>query len=307
MVTSKQMPLVSVGIPTYNRPQGLQQTLECITTQSYPNLEIIVSDNCSGGEETHAVVQSFMENDIRIKFYRQDSNLGAIKNFQFVLEESSGEYFMWAADDDDWEPSFIETCLNHHFQLGNDYAVVSMEAQYFYDAKKFPFFQEATPFYSVSPDEPFARIGHMLEYNFGNLFYGLYRKSVLFNNKRSFFTLVRNRTPFNEIALLVFVAAKGKIRVLPEIGIYKRLKPKACLVAKWEKHGGILPHSKGSRRWRRLPNIFQLHMSALKGVIDAINLTDLNKKEKKALRFKARKHFLRHFTFYITLKKPKSF
>ena len=43
----KRNPLVTVGIPTYNRPAGLERTLECIRQQSYTNLEIIVSDNCS--------------------------------------------------------------------------------------------------------------------------------------------------------------------------------------------------------------------------------------------------------------------
>ena len=40
-------PLVTVGVLAYNRPKGLQRTLQCMMAQSYPNLEIIVSDNCS--------------------------------------------------------------------------------------------------------------------------------------------------------------------------------------------------------------------------------------------------------------------
>ncbi|MBU4370171.1 glycosyltransferase [Patescibacteria group bacterium] len=43
--------LVSVGIPTYNRPESLRRTLECITSQTYKNLEIIISDNCSPNQE----------------------------------------------------------------------------------------------------------------------------------------------------------------------------------------------------------------------------------------------------------------
>ena len=85
MKTTEQRPLVSVGVMTYNRPEGLRQTLECITTQTYPNLEIIVSDNCSDGQETHTVVRSFMDKDSRIRYYRQKTNLGACGNFKFVL------------------------------------------------------------------------------------------------------------------------------------------------------------------------------------------------------------------------------
>lgn len=99
---------VSVGIPTYNRPEGLRRTLENITNQTYRNLEIIVSDNASPGEEVERVVRQFMAKDPRIQYYRQPENKGAIFNFQFVLEKSTGDYFMWAADDDWREPTFIE-------------------------------------------------------------------------------------------------------------------------------------------------------------------------------------------------------
>jgi glycosyltransferase involved in cell wall biosynthesis len=105
-------PLVSVGIPTYNRPDGLRRTLECITGQTFKNLEIIVSDNCSPGEETERVVREFMANDNRIQYYRQDVNRGSAFNFLFVLGRAKGEFFMWAADDDEWDPSFIFSLLS---------------------------------------------------------------------------------------------------------------------------------------------------------------------------------------------------
>lgn len=93
-------PLVSVGVPTYNRPEGLRRTLRCVTRQTYRNLEIIVSDNCSPGTETETVVRDFMKDDRRIQYFRQDENKGAYHNFRFLVTKSTGKYFMWAADDD---------------------------------------------------------------------------------------------------------------------------------------------------------------------------------------------------------------
>ena len=49
-------PLVSIGIPTYDRPEGLRRTLAVRNGQTYANLEIIVSDNASPGDETEQVV-----------------------------------------------------------------------------------------------------------------------------------------------------------------------------------------------------------------------------------------------------------
>ena len=95
--TSGKQPLVSVGIPTYNRPEGLRRTLECITGQTYRNLEIIISDNCSPDPAVEQVTRSFMAQDARIQYFRQPENKGAAFNFKFVLEQATGEYFMWAA------------------------------------------------------------------------------------------------------------------------------------------------------------------------------------------------------------------
>jgi glycosyltransferase involved in cell wall biosynthesis len=86
-INKENQPLVSVGIPTYNRPAGLHRTLECITQQTYPNLEIIVSDNCSPDVEIGKVVQSFIEVDHRIKYFRQPKNIGASKLSQDDIDE----------------------------------------------------------------------------------------------------------------------------------------------------------------------------------------------------------------------------
>lgn len=104
-------PLVSVAIPTYNRPEDLRRTLECITNQTHRNLEIIVSDNASPGEETERVARTFIENDSRVQYHRQAENRGALFNFQFVLDLARGEYFMWAADDDWRDCRFVSSLL----------------------------------------------------------------------------------------------------------------------------------------------------------------------------------------------------
>lgn len=105
-------PLVTVGIPTYNRPAGLERTLQCILNQSYANLEIIVSDNCSTDREVLPVLQKYAAQDSRVKYFVQEENRSIVPNFQFLLDQAKGDYFMWAADDDNWDSNFIEVCVN---------------------------------------------------------------------------------------------------------------------------------------------------------------------------------------------------
>jgi len=113
----KEKHLVSVGIPAYNRPEGLRRTLECLTGQTYKNLEIIISNDCSPDPETEAVALQFAAKDLRIRYFYQQENKGRFFNFGFVLDKATGEYFMWASDDDEWDPRFVEVCVD---KLNND-------------------------------------------------------------------------------------------------------------------------------------------------------------------------------------------
>lgn len=108
----KSTPTVSIGMPTYKRPQELRRALDGIVGQTYPNLEIIVSDNASPGDEVEAVVREFMLRDGRIQYHRQEKNFGPECNFQFVLDRATGEFFMWASDDDWRAPEFVSELVN---------------------------------------------------------------------------------------------------------------------------------------------------------------------------------------------------
>jgi glycosyltransferase involved in cell wall biosynthesis len=108
MISSINMPLVSIGIPAYNRPDRLRLTLQCIKDQTYSKLEIIISDDCSPSEGVDRVVKDAIKSGQQILFFRQPQNIGATKNFEFVFTKASGKYFLWAEDEDLFEPKFIE-------------------------------------------------------------------------------------------------------------------------------------------------------------------------------------------------------
>lgn len=108
------LPLISVGIPTYKRPDGLEKTLQIVTSQTYKNLEIIISDNCSQSDEVKFVIQKFREIDSRIIAYEQQVNIGPVLNFKFLLDKAVGDFFIWAADDDQWQSEeFLSLLLEY--------------------------------------------------------------------------------------------------------------------------------------------------------------------------------------------------
>ncbi len=105
-------PKVSVGIPVYNGGTSLERALNSILNQNYPNLEVVISDNCST-DNTQEIVHEYLARDRRVKYVRQDVNLGATENFTKVFRLTTGEYFMWAAADDFRSPEFVSSCLAH--------------------------------------------------------------------------------------------------------------------------------------------------------------------------------------------------
>ena len=104
-------PRVSVGVPVYNAEKYLRQSLESLLAQTFEDVEIIISDNCSA-DATEAICREFAQRDSRIRYLRQPENLGAIANFNHVFAEARGEYFKWAAYDDLCEPTFLQRCVD---------------------------------------------------------------------------------------------------------------------------------------------------------------------------------------------------
>src|SRR5260370_19857361 len=166
-------PLVSVGIPTFNRPAGLRRTLACITRQTYGNLDIIVSDNASPTAATEAVVREFADRDGRLRCFRQPENIGLDANFKFVLRQARGPYFFWAADDDEWTPDFVTACMAHAGQA--DLGMTNMRAA----VRPRGLLRPKPPLNLSADHSPFANALAFLSNIQPSLFYGIFRTEAL--------------------------------------------------------------------------------------------------------------------------------
>jgi hypothetical protein len=104
-------PLVTIGIPAYNRPAGLARAIRSAMAQEHSRIEILVSDDASPDPSVHSVAVALAGEDPRIRVVRQERNLGHAANYQWVLDAAKGEYFMWLADDDWIDPHYVDRCL----------------------------------------------------------------------------------------------------------------------------------------------------------------------------------------------------
>jgi glycosyltransferase domain-containing protein len=168
-------PLVTVGLPVYNRPAGLSSVLECILKQTYSNLEIIISDNCSPDSNIQSIIAAAVQKDGRIKAYRQPINIGLEGNFNYVYAQAMGKYFMWMSDDDSFDENYIEECVKF-LEQNSDYALCSGQAVY-YTNGEYTFTENMFPLYQRSA---FARVSNYFNRMQQNgKFYGVFRNHLL--------------------------------------------------------------------------------------------------------------------------------
>ena len=102
-------PKVSVCIPTYGRAHILPKVINSVLSQTYKNFEVFISDD-SSPDSTEDVVRSF--SDERIRYHRNNRNLGVRDNWNFTIKNAHGEYVLKLDDDDYIHPAFLEKTVS---------------------------------------------------------------------------------------------------------------------------------------------------------------------------------------------------
>jgi len=97
-------------MPVYNGEKYLREAIDSLLMQDYKNYELIISDNAST-DKTAEICSEYVKKDPRIRYYRNQKNMGGIYNGLRVIELAKREYFMLASCHDLWEPSFISHCM----------------------------------------------------------------------------------------------------------------------------------------------------------------------------------------------------
>lgn len=114
--------LVSVVIATYNGERYLQQQLDSIYSQTYSNLEVVVTDDCSK-DKTVEILELY-RNKYGLKYSINEENLGYVKNFERAASLCSGDYIAFCDQDDIFLPDKIETLVR---EIG-EYSLIYSDA-----------------------------------------------------------------------------------------------------------------------------------------------------------------------------------
>ena len=102
--------LLTIGLPVYNSERYIEQSLQSLLAQTYRNFVLIISDNAST-DSTGSICQRYAQADSRIRYYRNESNIGNPRNFNRIFELTTTPFLKWSTADDYWAPQFLELAM----------------------------------------------------------------------------------------------------------------------------------------------------------------------------------------------------
>jgi glycosyltransferase involved in cell wall biosynthesis len=205
-------PLVSVGIPTFNRAAKLARAAESVLAQTHAAIELVISDNASS-DDTESLCRELADNDTRVKYLRSPSNRGPTANFNALFEEMGGDYVMLLSDDDWLEREYVARCLAELIDRP-ELALVCGRARYLRGESVV---REGVDMQLVDESPARRVIEYLRDVDENGAFYGLMPRAVL---KRA--APMRNAVG-NDWLLVAAVAAQGKVATLLTTAINREL------------------------------------------------------------------------------------
>jgi glycosyltransferase involved in cell wall biosynthesis len=104
-------PRLTIGLPVYNGEKYVAESLEALLGQSFTDFELIISDNAST-DSTGDICRGYEKQDSRVRYFRQQRNIGLAPNHNFVAEKARSELFKWASNDDLYARDLLERCID---------------------------------------------------------------------------------------------------------------------------------------------------------------------------------------------------
>src|SRR5882724_5779416 len=197
-------PKVSVGLPVYNGEKYLSNALKGLLEQDFKDFELIVSDNAST-DRTPDICRIFAERDPRVRYVRNETNIGLAANHNRTVELSRGQFFKWAAHDDDFPPAMLARFVNAFEEGPPSIGLVYSRCEYVDELGNV----EGVDSDGVDTSDlrPHKRLAHFLRHvHMYNCPYGLIRSDLLRKTRLYGLYPMSDHVLFAELAMLgVFV------------------------------------------------------------------------------------------------------
>jgi Glycosyl transferase family 2 len=208
-------PLVTIGVPVYRGQDDLPVTLECLRTQSYQDLDVLISVD-AGDQKSAQACEPFLRRDPRFRMHIQSSRLGWAGNTDWTMRERRGEFYIFQQHDDQISPTYVADLVAAALRYPNA-AICYAEMQY---SGLLTLVQRGVPLLGT----PVERVLTCLRFMDHAAFRGLIRGSALAATSG---LLLSDFDPFDsygtEMRLLTELSLSGEFRFVPGPTYYKRM------------------------------------------------------------------------------------
>jgi len=216
-------PKVSIGMPVYNGEEFLKSAIDSILNQTYSDFELIISDNAST-DSTADICLAYASRDPRVRFYRNDINIGASDNYNSVYYQARGKYFKWASSNDLCHPELIEKCvkiLNLHADVVLCYPEVKLFIESLDDAQEY---KDDLHLMQENVCERYIAFYENVKLN--NVMNGVMRTECLKHTSmiKPFFS--------SDVALMAELVMRGKFYQVKDTYFYRRMDEKTATALK---------------------------------------------------------------------------
>ncbi len=217
------LPRMGVCMPVFNGEAFVAESLESILAQTFTDYELLISDNAST-DCTPDICREYASRDSRIRYLRNDVNIGPNRNFNLLVQKARGRYFKLATADDHCAPDFLARCvevLDHEPEVILCYArtgLIDAEGRLLGD------YDDNLDLRSASAVERF--LGAVQQVRLVNVLQGVIRHDELRK------TGLLAPRPDSDVLLVAELALRGRFHELPDRLFLRRLHPAAASAIK---------------------------------------------------------------------------
>ena len=254
--TGSKEPLVTIGVPVYNGERFMRQSLDALLAQTYTDFALVISDNAST-DRTGAICKEYVDRDSRVRYFRNEQNIGLSANFNRVFELSNSKYLKWSTSNDLVAPDM----------LGDAVAVMEGDPSIALCYPKTILMNEdgqETGCYDdrlqLMEDDPVARyVTFLKNVRLCHQHQGLIRTEML---RRT--SLLSQHTD-SDINLLAELSLYGKFFEVPKYQFFRRFHADASSADRNSRHQAR--HYYSSRVARLNLSSYRFHLAFVKGVL----------------------------------------
>lgn len=222
------MAKISVGMPVYNGEQYLESAIDSVLAQTFDDFELIIADNASE-DRSSDICQDYAARDPRIRYLRNETNIGAAANYNLLFAEARCDFFRWNNADDLLEPTLHERCWNA--LTSNPDAVLAAGTSVLIDSdgNETERYNDNLNILAERPSERLAMFFDQV--GLTNVIYGLMRREPLGRTE----LMGDGSVPSADIVFMAHLVLQGKFVMLDEPLFYRRMHEQSSSSDRYDK------------------------------------------------------------------------